>query len=67
MYIVALNGSINKNGNCRFLIDTVLNDCKEMGADFEVINIHEAIMDSKTPFVSSAAARVRGNAIKEQS
>ena len=49
MYILALNGSINKNGNCRFLIDTVLNDCKNIGAEVEVINIPEAIMDAKNP------------------
>ena len=64
MYIVALNGSINKNGNCRFLIDTVLNDCKEMGADVEVINIHEAIMDSKTPFCIQCSSPCEGKCYK---
>ena len=60
MYIVALNGSINKDGNCRFLIDTVLNDCKQMGAEVEVINIPEAIMDSKNPFCVQCSSPCQG-------
>lgn len=64
MYIVALNGSINTNGNCRFLIDTILNDCKEMGADIEVINVHEAVMDSKTPFCIQCSSPCEGKCYK---
>ncbi|MBQ2284859.1 MAG: NAD(P)H-dependent oxidoreductase, partial [Clostridia bacterium] len=54
------NGSINKDGNCRFLIDTVLNDCKQMGAEVEVINIPEAIMDSKNPFCVQCSSPCQG-------
>lgn len=64
MYIVALNGSINKNGNCRFLIDTVLNDCKEMGAEIEVINVPEAVMDSRTPFCIQCSSPCEGKCYK---
>lgn len=60
MYIVALNGSINENGNCRYLIDTILDDCKSMGAEVEVINVHKAIMDSKTPFCVQCSSPCEG-------
>lgn len=65
MYILALNGSINKNGNCRFLIDTVLEDCRKMGAQTEVINVHQAVMDSKTPFCVQCSSPCDGNCYKE--
>ncbi len=64
MYIVALNGSINENGNCRFLIDTILNDCKAVGAKTEVINVHEAVMDSKTPFCVQCSSPCEGKCYK---
>lgn len=64
MYIVALNGSHNKDGNCGFLIDTILKDCKEMGAEVETINVHEAIMDAKTPFCTLCSAKCQGACYK---
>lgn len=64
MYIVALNGSPNKDGNCRFLIDTILNDCKSMGAETEVIDIQEAVMDAKTPFCTLCTEKCEGACYK---
>lgn len=64
MYIVALNGSPNQKGNCQFLIDTVLQDCKTMGAEVETINIHEAIMDAKTPFCIQCSNPCEGKCYK---
>lgn len=64
MYIVALNGSKNKDGNCSFLIDTILNDCKNMGAEVEIINVHEAVMDAKTPFCTLCSAKCEGACYK---
>lgn len=64
MYIVALNGSSNKDGNCRFLIDTILNDCKNMGADVEVIDVHEAVTDAKTPFCTLCSTKCEGACYK---
>ena len=65
MYIVALNGSHNKSGNCQFLIDTILQDCKNSGAIVETINVHEAVMDAKTPFCSLCTAKCVGECYKE--
>lgn len=64
MYIVALNGSPNQKGNCQFLIDTVLRDCKAMGAEVETINIHEAITDAKTPFCIQCSNPCEGKCYK---
>ncbi len=60
MYIVALNGSHNKDGSCQFLINTILEDCKNMGAEVEVINVHDAINDAKTPFCTLCSAKCQG-------
>lgn len=60
MYIVALNGSHNKDGNCQFLIDTILKDCKTMGAEVETINVYEAVIDAKTPFCTLCSAKCEG-------
>ncbi len=64
MYIIALNGSHNEDGNCQFLINTILNDCKAMGAEIETINIYEAVMDSKTPFCTLCASKCEGACYK---
>lgn len=50
MYVVALNGSNDKKGDCQFLIDTILADLESKGAKTQVINVHEAVTDAKTPF-----------------
>lgn len=50
MYIVALNGSHNKDGNTAFLLSEVLQHCAQAGAQTELISVHEAVMDAKTPF-----------------
>lgn len=48
MYIVAINGSPNKDGNTAFLLKEILSNCK--GAEKELININEVMLDTKTPF-----------------
>ncbi len=50
MYIVALNGSHNKDGNTAFLLNEILRYCAKEGAETELISVHEAIMDTKIPF-----------------
>ncbi len=50
MYVLALNGSHQKEGNTAFLLQEVLNYCKESGAQTELLSVHEAIMDAKIPF-----------------
>ncbi len=50
MYIVALNGSHNKNGNTAFLLSEVTKHLEEKGAECEIISVHDAISGAKTPF-----------------
>lgn len=53
MYIVAVNGSPNENGNTAFLLNKIFESCK--GAKCEIINAHRAVCDAKTPFCVSCA------------
>ena len=50
MYILALNGSHNNDGNTAFLLNEILRHCAEKGAETEICSVSEAIMDTKTPF-----------------
>lgn len=51
MYIVALNGSPNNDGNSAFLLNEIKKHCD--GAQFEIISVHEAVSDAKTPFCTN--------------
>lgn len=50
MYIIGLNGSPRKNGNIKYLLDRVLDKCKEHGAEIEIINAADAVNSAKFPF-----------------
>lgn len=50
MYIVALNGSHNKDGNTAYLLNSVLEKCAARGAKTEIINVFDAVSDAKYPF-----------------
>mgnify|MGYP004591418621 CR=1 FL=1 len=50
MYIVALNGSHNDEGNTAYLLNAVLEKCKKRGAETEMINVYKAVSDAKYPF-----------------
>lgn len=54
MYIVAVNGSPDKNGNTMFLLNEIKKHCK--GADFEIISASDAIFDAKTPFCTNCTS-----------
>ena len=47
MKVLALNGSPNKNGNTKFLIDTLENALENMVVSFESINVLETLNDAK--------------------
>lgn len=49
-YILALNGSHDKDGNTAFLLNEILGHCAKDGAETELCSVHEAILDAKTPF-----------------
>lgn len=56
MYIAALNGSHNNDGSTAFLLNEVLRYCREYGAETELISVHEAVCDAKTPFCVSCTS-----------
>lgn len=55
MYILALNGSHNKNGNTAFLLGEILGCCKDGGAETEILNVSDIMMQLKTPFCVSCS------------
>ncbi len=56
MYIVALNGSHNSNGNTAFLLKEILGHCEAAGAETEIISVHDAVNSAKTPFCVSCSS-----------
>lgn len=50
MYVLALNGSHNNDGNTSYLLNLVLDYCREMGAECECENVYEAVESAKYPF-----------------
>lgn len=48
MYILAVNGSPNEDGNCAFLLKEILS--KIEGADTEIISANKAVNSTKWPF-----------------
>lgn len=56
MYIVALNGSHNNNGNTAFLLNEILKHCKNAGAETELISVHNAVKSAKNPFCVSCSS-----------
>ena len=50
MYVLGLNGSHNEDGNVGYLLNLILDYCKQMGADTEALSVHEAVSDAKIPF-----------------
>lgn len=48
MYILALNGSPNKDGNCAFLLNEILKNIKD--ADCEIVDVNYAVSSAKHPF-----------------
>lgn len=55
MYIVALNGSPDENGNTQYLLESILGKLKEKGAECEIINVDKAVSDAKWPFCKNCS------------
>lgn len=53
MYIVAVNGSHNKDGNTAFLLKKILAACEREGARTELLSAHDAVLSAKTPFCTA--------------
>ena len=56
MKIIAVNGSHNKDGNCAFLINTLLSDLEALGATTATYSAYEAISDCAHPFCVSCSS-----------
>jgi len=52
MKIVLLNGSPNKEGNTYYLLKEIAKEIEKDGITTEIINVHKAVCDAKTPFCS---------------
>jgi multimeric flavodoxin WrbA len=50
MLLVGLNGSPNKEGNTKFLIEKVLKKAQSLGADTEIIEVGELMNSAKSAF-----------------
>lgn len=50
MYVLALNGSHNKNGNTAFLLNEILSHCKQKGAQTELLSVSDIMIRQKMPF-----------------
>ncbi|MDD6214400.1 MAG: NAD(P)H-dependent oxidoreductase [Firmicutes bacterium] len=53
MYILAINGSPDNNGNTAFLLKEILSHCK--GAECEIVNAGEAVASARQPFCVSCS------------
>lgn len=65
MLIVGLNGSPNKNGNTKFLINTVLNKVKELGAETIVYDVQELLNSAKHNFCVVCSSPCSGICYKD--
>lgn len=54
MYILAINGSPNKDGNTAFLLKEILSHCK--GCETEIISAGEVVNSAKMPFCVSCSS-----------
>ncbi len=61
MYVLALNGSHNNDGNTAYLLKLVLDYCEKMGAETEYENVYEAVSDAKHPFCVSCSMPCNGS------
>lgn len=53
MYVLAVNGSPNRDGNTAFLLEEILRNCE--GCETELIHAHDAVCDTKMPFCVSCS------------
>jgi len=65
MLIIGLNGSPNKNGNTKFLLNTVLDKLKDMGADTSIIEVPELLKTAKHSFCTVCSNPCSGVCYKD--
>lgn len=64
MYVLALNGSHNNDGNTAYLLNLILDFCKQMGAETECENVYEAISDASFPFCVNCSSPCNSSCYK---
>jgi multimeric flavodoxin WrbA len=65
MLIVGLNGSPNKNGNTKYLLNLVLDNLKQMGAETSIIEIPEVLKSAKHSFCTVCSNPCSGVCYKD--
>ena len=55
LYIVAINGSPHKNGNTAFLLNEILENLAQKGADTKIIHAQSAVLSSKSPYCTACS------------
>lgn len=64
MLIVGLNGSPNKEGNTKFLLNTVLKEAEAMGAETMILEVPELLGTSKQSFCTACSTPCSGVCFK---
>lgn len=64
MLILGLNGSPNKNGNTKYLLENVLGNVGKLGADTAIIEVGEIISHSKHGFCTLCSKPCEGTCYK---
>lgn len=56
MYILAINGSPNRNGNTAFLLEKVLEAAREEGVDGKIFHVMDALKGQENPFCMACSS-----------
>jgi multimeric flavodoxin WrbA len=64
MLLLGLNGSPNKNGNTKFLLNTVLQKAENLGMETAIIDIGDVIKTVKNPFCTVCSSPCSGECYK---
>jgi len=64
MFIIGLNGSPNKNGNTRFLLEKVLETAEGLGAETLLLHAGELVNSAKHPFCIACSSPCNGSCFK---
>ena len=65
MLIIGLNGSPNKNGNTRKLLDMILDKAHELGAEVKIINVPEVLKTARHSFCTVCSSPCSGVCYKD--
>jgi multimeric flavodoxin WrbA len=60
MFIIGLNGSPNKNGNTKVLLEKVLAGAQRLGAETAILEVPELLKSAKYPFCTACSSPCSG-------